>query len=136
MSVQAALEAGRRAAEALMLDHCTITRGGGTTFDDDTGTYTPDAGTVLYDGVCKLQTREVQALRVNIAGAEGTVVDWTVHVPIAGTEDVRPGDTVTLTSGTFDGALRTRTFTVDGPHMGTAKTARRLPVRAEVSTWL
>lgn len=124
----------RAEAESLMLDTCTITRAGAGqgTWNDATGQYDPPARTTVYSGKCKVQTRDVQVANPDVAGREAFVVDWTIHLPVVGSEGVRQGDTVTITAAALDAALVGRTFTVDGPHLGTAKTARRLPVRAEV----
>lgn len=125
---------GRKIAEAEMLDTCTITRAGTGqgTWNDATGQYDPPAGSTVYSGRCKVQTRDVQVNNPDVAGREAFVVDWTVHLPVVGSEAVQQGDTVTITAAALDSALVGRTFTVDGPHLGTAKTARRLPVKAEV----
>lgn len=134
MSVEAAVAAGRLAAEQLMLDSCVITRAGSGqgVWNDTTGRYDPPAASTVYSGRCKVQTRDVQVANPDVAGREAFVVDWTVHLPVVGSEDVRQGDTVTVTGAVLDVALVGRVFTVDGPHLGSLKTARRLPVKAEV----
>lgn len=116
-----------------MLDTCTVTRAGTGpgTWDDTTGTNTPPAATTVYTGRCKVQTRDVQVGEHDVAGRVAFVVEWSVHLPIVGSEGVKQGDTVHIDTAALDSALVGRTFTVDGPHLGTAKTARRLPVRAE-----
>ncbi|MGN6245116.1 MAG: DUF6093 family protein [Motilibacteraceae bacterium] len=134
MSVESATLQGRAAAEALMLDTCTITRAGTGKgpWNDGTGQYDHPARVTVYQGKCKVQTRDVQVNNPDVAGREAFVVDWTVHLPVVGSEGVQQGDTVTITAAALDSALVGRTFTIDGPHLGTAKTARRLPVKAEV----
>jgi hypothetical protein len=135
-TAQSATLAGREAAEALMLDTCIVTRGGtGAVFDENTGTWSTPTGTAIYAGKCKLQTRDVAVASPDVAGTQAYVVQWQVHLPIVGSEDVRRGDTVLMTACELDSAHLGRTFTVNGPHVGTAKTARRLPVEAEVSSW-
>lgn len=136
MSAESATLAGRAAAEAQMLDSCLITRGGGSpVWDEATGTWSTPAGTTVYSGPCKLQTRDVQAANPDVAGSRVTLVDWTVHLPVDGSGAVRQGDLITMTTCQLDAAAVGRTFTVTGPHLGTAKTARRLPVKAEVESW-
>jgi Family of unknown function (DUF6093) len=132
--IAAALPGLRAQAESLMLDTCTITRAGTGqgVWNETTGSYDPPASTTVYTGPCKVQTRDVQVANPDVAGREAFVVDWTVHLPVVGSEGVRQGDTVTITAAALDAALVGRVFTVDGPHLGTAKTARRLPVKAEV----
>lgn len=121
-----------------MLDQCTITRPSTERgpWDEETGTYgpPPDPATI-YTGRCKLQTRDVQVNAPEVAGRQAFVVDWTIHLPVTGSKNVATGDVVTITKATLDEALQDKTFVVDGPHLGTAKTARRVPVRAEVSSW-
>lgn len=126
---------GRRRAEDLMLDTCTITRPGEGkgTWNEATGTYDPPAPVTVYTGRCKVQTRDVQVSTPDVAGREAFVVEWTLHLPVVGSEGVRQGDTATVTAAAFDAAMVGRTFVVQGPHVGTAKTARRLPVVAEVT---
>ena len=131
MSAQSATLAGRAAAESLMLDTCTITRRGGErTWDEESGTYTDAEPTTVYEGRCKVQTRNVSVSEVDAGEREVGVLAWEVHLPVVGSEGVRRGDTVTVTAAVFDAALVGRVFTVSGPHVGTAKTARRLPVEA------
>jgi hypothetical protein len=134
MSAAAETLRGRRRAEALMLDTCTITRAGTGqgTWNEAAGQYDPPAGVVVYQGKCKLQTRDVQVNNPDVAGREAFVVDWTIHLPVVGSEAVQQGDLAHIDSAALDAALVGRAFTVDGPHLGTAKTARRLPVKAEV----
>lgn len=132
--IAAALPEMRRQAESLMLDSCTITRAGTGqgTWNEGTGSYDPPAPSTVYAGKCKVQTRDVQVANPDVAGREAFVVDWTIHLPVVGSEDVRQGDLVHIDAAALDAALVGREFTVDGPHLGTAKTARRLPVKAEV----
>lgn len=117
-----------------MLDTCTITRPGEGkgTWNESTGTYDPPAPTTVYAGKCKVQTRDVQVTTPDVAGREAFVVEWRLDLPVVGSEGVRQGDTATITASALDAALVGRVFTVQGPHVGTAKTARRLPVSAEV----
>jgi hypothetical protein len=53
---RAAMAAGRAAHAGLMLDACTITRGGTRTFDPVTQGYTYTGGTTVYVGPCRLKT--------------------------------------------------------------------------------
>jgi Family of unknown function (DUF6093) len=135
VSVQTAIEAGRAAAEALMLDECSITRPGEGkgTWNEATGTYDPVPPTTVYSGKCKLQTGEVAVTTSDVAGRQAFIVAWRLDLPVEGTEAVRQGDTATITASALDAALVGRTFIVQSTHIGTAKTARRLPVVAEVT---
>lgn len=116
-----------------MLDKCRITRSGGErTWDDATGTYTTPAPVTVYEGRCKVQTRNVGVGEPDVAGRETGVLAWEVHLPVAGTGSVARGDTVEVTAAPMDSSLVGRKFTVMAPFVGTAKTARRLPVEAVV----
>ena len=117
-----------------MLDSCVITRpaAGKGTWNESTGQYDPDPPTTVYTGKCKVQTRDVQVTTPDVAGREAFIVEWTLHLPVVGSEGVRQGDTAQVTASALDAALVGRTFVIQGPHVGTAKTARRLPVSAEV----
>lgn len=117
-----------------MFDTCTITRPGAGkgTWNEETGTYDTIPPALVYTGKCKVQTRDVQVATTDVAGREAFVVEWTLHLPIDGSGDVQQGDTATVTASALDPALVGRKFVIQGPHVGTAKTARRLPVVAEV----
>lgn len=135
MSAQSATIAGRVAAEANMFDTCIVTRGGTATWDEAAGTWTTGSASTVYSGKCKLQTENVQVTNPDVASTKGVLVAWRLDLPVDGSGDVRTNDTVTMTACQLDGEVVGKTFTVNGPHMGTAKTARRLPVKAEVSSW-
>lgn len=117
-----------------MLDECTITRPGEgeRTWNEGTGQYDPLPPTTVYAGKCKVQTRDVQVATADVAGREAWIVEWRLDLPVVGSEGVRQGDTAEVTASALDVALVGRKFVVSGPHLGTAKTARRLPVSAEV----
>lgn len=136
MSVQTAIDAGRAAAEALMLDECKIERASTEKgpWNEETGTFDPIPPATIYTGMCKVQTRDVQVTTPDVAGREAFIVEWTLHLPVEGSEAVRQGDTATITASALDAALVGQVFTVQGIHVGTAKTARRLPVVAEVTS--
>lgn len=118
-----------------MLDACTITRPGEGKgpWNDETGTYDPPPPVTVYAGKCKVQTRDVQVATADVAGREAFIVEWRLDLPVVGSEGVRQGDTATITASALDAALVGQVFTVQGIHVGTAKTARRLPVLAEVT---
>jgi hypothetical protein len=118
-----------------MRDACIVTRGGTATFNESTGLWTSNGATTVYSGKCKLQTLNMRVLEPDIAGREGAIDDQQLHLPILGSEAVRRGDTVTMTACELDAAVVGKTFTVFGPHLGSAKTARRLTVKADVTSW-
>lgn len=130
MSAASAILAGRAAAEALMVDECAVTREEPGGWNEAAGDYDPPTTTTVYLGRCKVQTRNVAVGEADAGEQEIAVVDWRVDLPVVGSEFVARGDTVTITVATNDAALLGMEFTVQGPHVGTAKTARRLPVKA------
>jgi len=119
-----------------MLDTCVITRPNPERgpFNDATGTYGTLPPITVYSGRCKVQTQDVALTTADVAGREAFIVSWRLDLPVVGTEGVRQGDTATITASALDAALVGRVFTVQSPHIGTAKTARRLPVVAEVTS--
>ncbi|HWB36616.1 MAG TPA: DUF6093 family protein [Rugosimonospora sp.] len=135
MSAQSTLARGRAAAEALMVDTCTVTRETGRTTDPVTGVVTPATSTV-YTGKCKLAQAGGGGAQAgggsssSVGNAAPTVVSYELHLPITAAE-VRPGDWVSVTS-TLDPQLDGRRWVVAG-HMGkTYATARRLPIQEVV----
>ena len=132
MSAESATLAGRAAAEAQMRDRCIITGAAASVWDEDAGTFTPGDPVVVYEGRCKLQTRNVIVNEADAGDREVAVVRWEVHLPVFGSEAVTKGHVVTMTACALDAAVVGQVFTVQGPHFGSAKTARRVPVEAVV----
>jgi len=133
MSAQSATLQGRVAAEALMTDACRITGASESVWDEDAGTYTAGDPVVVYEGPCKLQTRNVLVNDADAGDREVGVVRWEVHLPVVGSEAVTRGHVVTVTACALDAAAVGQAFTVSGPHVGSMKTARRVPVEAVVA---
>lgn len=118
MTAQTALAAGRRAAEALMTDTCTITRP--TTTPDPDGldriTEVP-----VWEGRCKVQTYEAHETAAQSAGALVVTQRYSIHIP-HNVGAVRVGDLIRVTgylsvfrvTGLFDKTYATsRRFQVD-----------------------
>lgn len=133
MSAAAAVLAGRVAAEALMTDACRITSEGGSVWDESAGTFTPGAPVVVYEGRCKLQTRNVMVRPADAGDREVGVARLELHLPVAGSEAVTRGHVATMTACDLDAAAVGEAFTISGPHVGSMKTARRLPIDAVVA---
>ena len=72
MSAADAVLAGRQAAEALMVDSCRITSGGEPTTDPDTGNVTT-IRTTVYEGRCKVQSKDSATSNPEAGGASFTV---------------------------------------------------------------
>jgi len=115
-----------------MRDRCIITGAAASVWDEDAGTFTPGDPVVVYEGRCKLQTRNVIVNEADAGDREVAVVRWEVHLPVFGSEAVTKGHVVTMTACALDAAVVGQVFTVQGPHFGSAKTARRVPVEAVV----
>lgn len=126
MSATTAILAGRRAAENLMLDTCTVKRVTGTSTDDNTAAVTPTYSTV-YSGLCKLQ-RPAAAGRRDIAEDSVAVAPLELHLPISGSAGIQTDDVVTVTASQLDADNVGKVFRIAGPARGTFRTARRLPV--------
>lgn len=127
MSATTAVLAGRRRAEALMVDTCTVTRAGSGTTDDLTGEVT-STPTTVYAGRCKVQQAAAMGQRVDAGEASTVLLRLEVHLPVAGSEDVRRGDLVTITASANDPALMGKTFRVHDQAAKSFATARRLGV--------
>lgn len=128
-----ALARGRQAAEALMVDACTITRTTGETTDTDTGVVTPTTSTV-YTGRCRVQQSQLGADSTPAAPGEVSVrlVAFEVQLPMS-VEGLRVQDVVTIDTSVLDPDLVDRQFVVLGLAHGTHKTARRIQVQ-EIAT--
>lgn len=125
MSVASALAAGRRAAEALMVDTCVIRRRVGESTSPDTGVVTPTYSTV-YSGRCRVQQSETQARAVEAGEDYALMLRLEVQLPIDGTEGVRTEDEVVLGTGSLDADLTGRVLVVRGLAHKSHATSRRL----------
>lgn len=127
MSAVSTLLRGRRAAESLMLDSCTITRPGEPVTDPNTGDVT-NTSTTVYAGKCKVQSKDSSTSNPEAGGAVYTVVSRQVHIP-ANAADVRDGDVVTVTASRLNAFTVGKRYRVAGFTPDTFETAARLPVK-------
>jgi hypothetical protein len=126
VSALGAVRAGRRAAEALMADTCTISRGGGSTvFDPDTGEYVTTVGEAIYTGACRVKPRDNADQVVEAGGTNVSLFPYVVSVPV-GAVAYEVDDLVTVTAGALDPALVGLVLRVRQISVGTHLTARRL----------
>lgn len=132
MSVERALAAGRRAAERLMLDRCTIRRKTGVTTDPDTGKTTPSYA-VVYEGRCKVQQSAAQAREESPGAAELRLVRRELHLPVATSGGVRAEDVATMDVCVHDSDLVGRLLVVRDEAAKSLATARRLGVEEVTS---
>ena len=128
MRAAGAVARGRRAAESLMVDACTVTRAssGAPVVDNNNGTVTPAAPRTIYSGPCRVQVPDAVE-RIEEAGGDSLSVQAAIiSLPIASSESVAVGDVVTVTGATFDAELSGVTYVVRGLHRKSHATARRL----------
>jgi hypothetical protein len=122
------LARGQAAAERGMVDACTIRRpdGMGTT-DPVTGFPTQSYSTV-YTGKCRVQQRAAVARPREAGEDQLMIVRFELHLPVAGTSDLRVNDEVTLTASAHDPDLLGRMFLVIELAHKSEATARRVGV--------
>jgi len=113
---------GRRRAEALMIDACTIRRVTGTTTDPDGNVMTTFAD--IYAGKCRIQTNDPYEQRPEAGEHSFTVLRDILQVPMSVT-GVNPDDVVQVTASQLDPDLVGRTWSVAGPSRKTHQTMRR-----------
>ena len=128
MSAAEAVLEGRRAAESLMLDACRITRRTGELVTNpETGEVTNSAETV-YEGKCKVQSKDSATANPEAGGAVFTVVSRQVHIP-ANAAHVRDDDVVEITASPLNSFTVGKQYRVEGFTPDTFDTAFRLPVK-------
>lgn len=132
MSAADALRAGRREAEALMVDACVIRRGGATVIDPDTGNVTDGVGATVYTGMCKVQSKDAATASPDAGGHSFVTVSRQVHIPANGA-DVRDDDVVEVTASAFNTFTVGKRYRVEGFTPDTYDTAARLPVKEMTS---
>lgn len=132
MSASSALQAGRRAAESLMIDTCVINKmTKSKTIDDTTGEY-PMVPTVIYSGRCKFTVQAVQVRDVDTQGQALDIAGGILAIPVtaAGSAAVAEDHVATITLAANDTV--TITAIVQSGHAQSFATARRFPV--EITT--
>jgi len=127
MSAADAVLAGRQAAEALMVDTCRITSGGEPVTDPDTGEVT-NARTTVYEGKCKVQSKDSATSTPEAGGATFTVVSRQVHIP-ANAAEIHDGYEVEVTGSLLNSFTVGKVYRVEGFTPDTFDTAFRLPVK-------
>ena len=128
MTAATALARGRRAAEALMVDACTITRPGGEpVWDEASMSYTTPDGSAVYDGPCRVQLSAAMANTPEAGDRVLVAQRSTVSVPM-GVTGVAVDDVVTVTASVHDPDLVGNRYRVRSLFAKTHATARRLEV--------
>lgn len=128
MSRATALARGRKAAESGMADACTIRRPSGTgTTDPITGVPAQNY-TTLYTGACRVQSARAEAQREDVGEDHQLLLRLELQLPVAGTEGLKAGDEVTITSAVNDSDLVGRVFRIHDLAHKSEATARRVQV--------
>jgi hypothetical protein len=131
MSATTAVLAGRRAAEALMVDACTIQRVTGTSTNDTTGVVTPTYS-MIYAGKCRVQQIVPVSKPADIGQAQVWLQRLELQVPISVT-GIASDDLVTITASLLDADLVGRTFRIRELGHKTHLTARRVQLEEQTS---
>lgn len=126
------VHSGRRQAEALMLDTCTIRPITGQTTDPDTGVVTPTLGAAVYTGKCKIQTQKPFPSTPDAGEHLWTVGPLYLHLPVVGSEQVATGQEAVITASVGDQANVGRVFRIKSGDRKTYATAFR-PLVEEVT---
>ena len=119
----AALLRGRRAAERMMVDTCTVTVQG-VPVTDDAGKVTMPAGALVYEGRCKLQDGTAMAARAEAAGHRFTIERKELHVP-AGIPGLGVGMLVEIIESAFQPTLVGEKYRLVEPSAKSWQTAQR-----------
>jgi hypothetical protein len=129
MSVLDLLAEGRAAAEAIMLDACTITRVTGEPgpIDPETGLRSPAPTATVYSGKCKVQTYEPHESARASGDHVYTEQRYHLHLPI-GAGPIEVDDEALITAASADSELVGKTYRIAGLHSKTFATAQRLLV--------
>jgi len=131
MSVASLLARAQVAAEALMVDTCTVKYQSGTSFNATTGLDAPTY-TTRFTSACKVQARDLAVQERDSGGHEASLVRLSVHLPVSAAA-VHTDDIVTITVATHDAQLVGRTFRVLAPVGKSFASARRLDVEEIVA---
>jgi hypothetical protein len=124
--------AGRAAAQALMVDACTITRPGEQVTDRRSGLVYAVPDLIVYDGRCRVQTWQPFEYTPEAGAHSYTEQRYQVHVPV-GSYLPHIGDVVTMTACQLDPALPGRVLRVVALLHKSYATAYRLAVTDEAA---
>lgn len=130
MSLALALANGRRAAESLMVDSCTLRRKTGEVLDEDpqSPTYLQMIPTwdVVYTGKCRVQITASVTREPDAGGREWSVQSLVLQLPVESSTGVKIDDVATIDAATNDPALAGRELQVVQDFTKTHATSRRL----------
>lgn len=126
MSVKGFVLAGRRHAEALMVDTCTVRPVTGHTTNPSTGVVTPTYGAAVYTGRCKIQNQRSFPSNPDAGEHQWTVTPNFIHIP-ASAAAVDTGQVLEITAA-FDPQNVGRKFHIKSGDRKSLQTAIRLIV--------
>ena len=127
MSATSITLAGRKAAERIMVDTCTITRPGKPTTNPDTAQVTYADQQTIYTGKCKLKLPIAIARPDIVGGAQEFTQHPTLSLP-ATTTGVQIDDVVTVNTSALMPSLIGKTFRVRAIPGQSLMTAARFEV--------
>lgn len=130
MTISSALARGRAAAEARMVDACTVQRKTGES-EGPGGVISPTWSQV-YAGKCRVQVRTEAGSPADVGEASVIITRHEIHLPISAV-GILEGDQVTMTAATYDPDLVGRTYAVRDVLTKSEATARRVTA-VEVSS--
>jgi hypothetical protein len=120
---------GRRTAETLMRDTCTITRPGEQVWDAPSQDYIPGPEVQVYTGRCKLRMGGTQSLGDKAGDQRFIEQQEILSLPIDTSTGVVKDDKVVITASEDDPGIVGTTVWIDARPQRTLATARRFPVR-------
>ncbi len=134
MTATGAALSGRRRAEQLMTDTCTVTRAGAGqgTVNDATLQLTPPTPSTIYTGKCRIRPLDLADRAVDVEERRLTLRHLVVSLPTSAAA-VAVDDSITITACVLDQLLVTHVFTIFGIAQGSQVTARRLYCREKSS---
>jgi hypothetical protein len=121
-----ALLRGRRAAQQIMQDACTITRLATSATDPETAQVV-QTRTTVYSGQCRISINSKNARPQNIGEDTLFIFRVQLQLPISAI-GVIPDDVATITASVYDPELVGKVFVVRELAHGTHITSRRLMV--------
>jgi hypothetical protein len=125
MNASDLLAQGRAAAEALMVDSCTIRRRTGDTTNLTTGAVTPTYSVLYAAQKCRVQTNGGWGEPRDIGEAALVLLTLQVQLPIAVT-GLRKGDEITIDTSVHDPDLVGRVVRIKDLHHKSHATSRRV----------
>jgi hypothetical protein len=127
MSRASVVARAQAAAQAGMVDTCSIRRKTGETTDPDSGAITP-TWSALYAGKCRVQQPQALARPHDIGEDFLLVARLEIQLPVAATAGLLVRDEVTIKAATRDPDLVGRVFLVHELPRKTDASARRVSV--------